>query len=95
MSRTYWNGEPTICERVRVRVGEPMAPTWWCAALAGTERQAVRVRYGRATFLLGDEDGSGWRKVTEGHGGPRWPSRSLPDSSAVIAATPTEEDTDA
>jgi len=84
MTATYWNGEPTPARKVRVRVGESPVPTWWCADLAGTERDAVEVRYGGHRFFLDDEDGSGWRKVTEGHGGPNWPSSSLPDSSKVV-----------
>ena len=40
---TYWNGEPTPCTKVRVIVGKSPVPTWWCAALAGTEREAVLV----------------------------------------------------
>lgn len=82
---TYWNGEPTPARRVRVRVGPSPVATWWCAGLAGTERKAVEVRYGGRVFYLDDEDGSGWRKVTEGHGSPRWSSGSLPDTSEVIS----------
>jgi hypothetical protein len=82
--RTYWNGEPTPARRVRVIVGESERPTWWCAALARTERAAVEVSYGGRYFYLDDEDGSGWTKVTTGYGGPRWPHRSLPDSSEVL-----------
>jgi len=82
---TFWNGEPTPARRVRVIVGESMRPTWWCAALKGTERAAVEVSYGGGRFFLDDEDGSGWAKVTAGHGSPRVRHRSLPDSSVVVA----------
>lgn len=74
---TFWNGEPTPARKVRVRVVEPEIPTWWFAGLGGTERDAVEVTYDDQTFLLDDEDGSGWAKVTEGHGGPNSPHRSL------------------
>lgn len=86
MAETYWNGEPTPARKVRVRVTEPVATTWWFADLVGTERAAVEVTYGGDTFLLDDEDGSGWRKVTEGRGGPRWPHRSL--SGVVLGRCP-------
>jgi hypothetical protein len=75
---TYWNGEPCDAERLTVTVGVAPSPTWWCADLAGQKRAAVRVRYGSDTFYLDDADGSGWRKVTQGHGSPSWPHRSLP-----------------
>ncbi|RKX65384.1 MAG: hypothetical protein DRP42_04860 [Tenericutes bacterium] len=84
MEATYWNGEPTEATRVVVTVGKPMAPTWWCADLEGHARRAVEVVYGGETFFLDDEDGSGWAKVTEGHGSPNWPHSSLPDSSSRL-----------
>lgn len=74
----WWNGEPAEVRRVRVIVGDAMAPTWWCAELVGTERAAVEVRYGAQLFYLDDEDGSGWAKVTEGHGSPRLHHRNVP-----------------
>lgn len=50
---------------------EPSTPTWWFAGLGGTVRDAVEVTYGGRSFLLDDEDGRGWAKVTEGRGSPR------------------------
>lgn len=36
--KTYWNGEPTRCEQVTVRVGPSLVDTWWCAVVtAGDE----------------------------------------------------------
>lgn len=85
MIRTYWNGEPTECRRVTVIVGTAERPSWWCADLAGQQRAAVEVTYYGVASYLDDEDGSGWRKVTQGFGGPRWPHRSLPVHSVVGA----------
>jgi hypothetical protein len=77
--KTYWNGEPTPARIVRVIVGRSPVDTWWCARLAGTERQAVEVDYNGDKFYLdNEEDGSGWRKVTAGHGSPQWGHSSLP-----------------
>jgi hypothetical protein len=81
---TYWNGEPTPCRRVVVRVGTVEKPTWWCAGLEGTERRAVEVTYGKQVFYLDNENGSAWGKVTGGMGGPEWGHSSLPDDSEVI-----------
>src|SRR5690349_18564592 len=64
--RTYWNGEPTPCRRVVVRVGTVPKPTWWCAGLEGTERKAVEVNYGAQRCYLDNENGSAWGKVTGG-----------------------------
>lgn len=83
--RGFWNGEPTRVEQVLVRVGKPMAPTWWCADLEGKTRKAVAVYYFKeGPFFLDDEDGTGWAKVTTGHGSPNQPHSSLPDSSVIV-----------
>lgn len=82
--KTFWNYEPTPCRIVRVVVGKSPRPTWWCANLAGTEREAVEVNYHGNPFYL-DNDvgptwsaGSGWRKVTVGRGGPDFGHAELP-----------------
>lgn len=80
----YWNGEPAECRRLFVKVGPSPVSTWWCAPLVGYRRAAVEVVYGDQRFFLDNEDGSGWFKVTEGRGSPRWSHRSLPDSSEIV-----------
>jgi hypothetical protein len=84
--RTFWNYEPTPARKVRVIVGRSERPTWWCAELEGQERAAVEVNYHGDKFYLDNEDGSGWRKVTEGHGGPDWGHSSLPVADVKDAA---------
>ncbi len=81
---TYWNGEPAIAQQVRVKVAVADDPHWWCAPFAGTVRDAVRVEYGHQVFFIDDEDGSGWAKVTTGHGSPRIGHRSLPNASKLV-----------
>jgi hypothetical protein len=89
--RTFWNGQPTPCRRVRVVVGQPPAdlPHHWLhgTGLVGTTVNAVEVTYPAwpEPMYLYDEDGSGWRKVTEGHGGPRYPHRNIPVERIVAA----------
>lgn len=85
---TYWNGDRTPAERVRVVVGESPRPTWWCAPLAGTEREAVAVTYCGETFYLDNEDGSGWRKVTVYRGSPWAYHASLPVERVATPAAP-------
>jgi len=84
-TNTFWNGEPCEARQVRVIVGTPLKPTWWCAHLQDKERAAVQVAQHGQVFYLDNEDGSGWRKVTEGRGMPNYPHSSLPNDSQVIA----------
>lgn len=76
--KTYWNFEPCQARIVRVIVGKSDLPTWWCADMAGTVREAVEVRYGKQLFYLDNEGGVGWRKVTTGRGDPRLSHANLP-----------------
>lgn len=80
--RTYWNGQHTFARRVRVIVGKSPAPTWWCADLEGTTREAVEVIYG-GVFYLDNEDGSGWRKVTIYRGYPQAGHSSIPVAAVL------------
>lgn len=84
----YWNGEVCSGRKCRVRVGTVEQPTWWCAGMEGTERDAVVVIYEGSHFFLDNEDNKGWRKVTLGLGSPRWGHRSLPDDSEIISIEP-------
>jgi hypothetical protein len=76
--KTYWNGELCKAEKVTVIVGPSPKPTWWCARIAGLQREAVRVEYEGEKFYLDNEDGSGWHKVTQGMGSPSVAHSSLP-----------------
>lgn len=74
---TYWNGERCEAERVRVVVGDTgRFANYWARPFVGQVREAVRIRYGGATFYIDNADGEGWAKVTAG-GGPGMPHSSL------------------
>lgn len=87
---TFWNFEPTPCRIVRVIVGPSPRSTWWCADLAGTEREAVEVNYHGDVFYLDNEEGpnwpagTGWSKVTVGRGGPHHAHGSLPVGKVLL-----------
>jgi hypothetical protein len=78
---TFWNGLPTEATRGTAVVADaPQFPLYWAKreGIIGQRIPVVRVvldgvNYGGGVDYLDDRDGSGWRKVTEGHGGPRWP----------------------
>lgn len=80
---TYWNGQRADACIVRVIVGKAPKPTWWCADLEGTEREAVEVTYAGQVFYLDNEDGSGWRKVTIYRGSPQAYHAGLPVAAVL------------
>lgn len=80
---TFWNGLPCPARKVRVIVGKAPRRTWWCAELAGQERDAVEVDGHSGPFYLDNADGSGWEKVTVGKGSPWWGHSSLPVEKVI------------
>lgn len=77
---TFWNGEPTPCTRgTAIIADDGRFPDYWARGegVIGLRMPVVRVDYGEHTSYLYDVDGEGWAKVTEGHGGPRWPHRNV------------------
>jgi hypothetical protein len=75
--KAFWNGEPCDARKVRIRIGECPFPQGWFKSLVGQEIEAVEVDYGGQKFYLADDDGSGWRKVTEGRGSPSYGHKSV------------------
>lgn len=85
--KTFWDGEPADCKRGTAIIARPpgVHPTWWTEVqgLTGTARRVVRVQKDNRIFYIDDQDGSGWRKVTNGRGSWQFGHRSLyirPDS---------------
>ena len=82
---TFWNGLPTPARRGTAIVAHsPEFPQYW-AGVEGIIGQRIPVvevvldgvNYGGGIDYLDDRDGSGWRKVTEGHGGPAYGHRGV------------------
>jgi hypothetical protein len=74
---TRWNSQP--CDVVRgsaVVKDAPEFPQYWAREHVGQRRRVAVVFQDRQWFVLDDEDGSGWVKVTNG-GGPRLGHRDL------------------
>lgn len=74
----YWNGLKTFARRGSAVVADAgVFPEYWARkeGLIGKRIAVVLVvlngvNVGGGTVYLDDRDGSGWRKVTVGHGGP-------------------------
>ena len=81
--QTYWNGLPTPARRGSAVVADaPKFPGYWARELIGQRIEVVEVILDYVAFdggidYLDDRDGSGWRKVTEGRGGPGFGHASL------------------
>jgi hypothetical protein len=76
--QAFWNGLPTQAARGTAVVADaPEFPMYWARDIVGQRIAVVwvnldGVNYGGGETYLDDRDGSGWRKVTVGHGGPQY-----------------------
>jgi hypothetical protein len=67
-SETFWNNEPCDVRHVVVKVGKAEKLSFWYAPLEGQNRLCLEVRQHGRSFLMDNEDGSAWHKVTVGRG---------------------------
>lgn len=70
MKTGYWNGEPTAqFEGITYEVTKiESKPLHWQNPLAGTRRQGLIITQGNETWIIDNEHGDGYHKLTEGHG---------------------------
>lgn len=81
---TYWRGSPAPARRVRVRIADTVPSGYWCAGLAGTERDGLEVDTPEGKVLIDNENDVGWSIITSMYrSGGGW-SR-FPAGSSVIA----------
>ena len=65
----FWNGEPAKFKGLEYTVTEVKEkPLSWQNSLVGTRRQAIEIDYSGHTFIIDNQDGLGFIKVTEGRG---------------------------
>jgi hypothetical protein len=82
---TFWNGLPTRATRGTAVVADaPEFPAYWAKTegIIGQRIPVVEVdlngvNYGGGIDYLDNRDGSGWRKVTTGHGGPAYGHKNV------------------
>lgn len=81
---TYWRGEPVSARRVRVLISSAVPEGYWCAHLAGAERDALEVHTPEGVVLIDDENGVGWDVITSRYRSGGGYSR-MPAGTTVIA----------
>lgn len=83
MEKTYWQGALVVARRVRVRIGTQMPPSYWCAPLAGAERDALEVHTSNGVILIDDHNGVGMAVLTRMYAEGGY--RRLPPDSVVLS----------
>lgn len=76
--KTYWNGEECQARKCVVVVADNgFFPEYWARRLVGQRVLAVEVKYYQQIHYLFNEDGSAWKKVTDGFGSAGIPHASI------------------
>jgi hypothetical protein len=95
MRKGFWNGEPTATfVGVKYRVEKAEIETWWQNRVVGTIRQGLLITYGGETWLIDNEHGDGYYKVTTGMGSPRCGHKSLGNYTLLMGIPDDEINTD-
>lgn len=91
MQNGFWEGEPTAkFVGVTYEVSEPEKPTWWTKSHVGKRRQGIQITYEGSTWIIDNEHGDGYFKVTEGMGSP-WCSHKIVTNPLNVIQIPDEE----
>lgn len=87
----YWNGDKSATFiGVIYKVDKAPTPTWWQNRVVGTERQGLVITYANQTWLIDNECGDGYYKLTQGFGMWQCGHKSLADYT-IVKEVPDEE----
>lgn len=98
----FWNGEhaATFTACIVKPIKNDKAPMHWYNVFAGEERQGIEITYGGEKWIIDNETGDGYYKVTTGMGSPSCGHKSyceyefvryLPKEDMLIARSPMAE----
>jgi len=77
----YWNGQPATFVGVEYEVKEPEVPTWWQGQFVGEVRQGLEISYQGSTWIIDNQYGDGFYKLTLGMGSPNCSHKSVSNIS--------------
>lgn len=91
MQKGYWNGEyAATFVAVLYKVGQAETQTWWQNRHIGQERQGILITYRGETWLIDNQHGEGYYKVTLGLGSPNVGHKSIANYE-IIRELPENE----
>ncbi len=74
----YWDGEDATFKGVTYEVTEAKeGELWWQNQFIGQRRQGLEITYGDQTWIIDNEHGDGFYKVTYGKGSPQCGHKSV------------------
>jgi hypothetical protein len=88
----YWNGEPTATFTACIIKPKENTekPMYWYNVFSGKERQAIEITYAGQTWIIDNNVGDGYLKVTKGQGSPSYGHKSL-DNYDFVRYIPESE----
>jgi hypothetical protein len=80
----YWNGEPATFIGVTYEVTKSEGELHWQNLHVGSRRQGIQITYQGETWIIDNENGDGYYKVTKGYGSPRCGHKSIFNSINIV-----------
>lgn len=91
MIKGFWNGEPAEITGVVYTVTKcDTTPIHWQNSCVGQKRQGVKILHKGSAFIIDNEDGQGYLKVTEGRGLMNYGHKTVMDPM-FVREIPDEE----
>lgn len=75
--QTFWNGERCECFAINYIVEQSETPLYWGNSIIGQSRQGLVIKYNGDTFIIDNQHGEGWNKITKGQGMFRYAHKSV------------------
>jgi len=77
MQKGYWNGENATFVGVTYEVTKSEGPLHWQNRHIGQRREGIQITYGKETWIIDNQFGDGYHKVTVGLGSPTCGHKSV------------------
>lgn len=91
MIKGFWNGEPAEITGIIYTVTKSeITPLHWQNSCVGEKRQGIKIFHKGASFMIDNEDGQGYLKVTEGRGSFTYGHKTVMDP-LYVREIPDEE----
>lgn len=91
MQTGFWNGEPTATfVGVTYEVVQSDGKMHWQNSHIGNRRQGIQITQGSETWIIDNEHGDGYYKVTKGQGSPRCGHKSIFNPANVVEIPDSE-----
>jgi hypothetical protein len=90
MVKYYWNNEEVSISGVNYLVTQSGTPLHWQNLHVGSTRQGIKIQYCGTSFVIDNENGDGYRKITKGRGSLQYSHKSVDNPNILSEISDNE-----